>query len=148
MKLISIKRDDFLLWSKFRRAIYPITSHDIDLKEIEDIYLSDIWQCWFVEREGGHRIGLVELSLRNIVDGCVSSPVPYIEGLYLIETERTKGRGTEIIKMVQTWCQEQGYSELGTDAELNNTRAQKFYEKLGFELVDRVVEYKLELPRT
>lgn len=148
MKLISIKRDDFSLWSKFRRAIYPITSHVVDLKEIENIFLSETWHCWFVEREDGQRVGLVELSLRNIVDGCVGSPVPYLEGLYLIETERGKGRGTEVVEMIKVWCQEKGYSELGTDAELKNIDAQKFYEKLGFELVDRVVEYRLEFPRT
>ncbi len=148
MKLITIKRDDFSLWSKFRGEIYPLINKDYDLKEIENISASDLWKCWFIENEDGQRIGLVELSLRNIVDGCLSSPVPYLEGLYIIEPERGKGRGTDVIGMIKLWCQEQGYSELATDAELTNIRAQKFYEKLGFEQVDRVVEYRLELPKT
>ena len=142
-----ISRKDFSLWSKFRNEIYPKISRDLDLKEMENIFGSELWKCWFIEREDGKRIGLVELSLRNIVDGCVSSPVPYLEGLYLTETERGKSRGTEVIEMIKLWCQEHGYSELATDAELTNTRAQKFYEKLGFEQVDQVVAYRLELPK-
>lgn len=148
MKLIPISRDDFSVWSQFRGEIYPTLSCDFDLKEMDSIFESELWNCWFIEREDGERIGLVELSLRNIVDGCLSSPVPYLEGLYLTATERGKGRGTEIIEMIKLWCQEHGYSELATDAELTNTRAQKFYEELGFEQVDRVVEYRLELQKT
>ncbi len=148
MKLVPVSKDDFVLWSQFRSAIYPIISRDYDLKEMEIVFGSELWNCWFVEREDGEFIGLVELSLRNIVDGCLSSPVPYIEGLYLIVTERGKGRGAEVIEMVKAWCNARGYSELATDAELTNTRAQVFYEKLGFEQVDRVVEYRLGLKKT
>jgi aminoglycoside 6'-N-acetyltransferase I len=148
MKLVSILRDDFSLWSQFRSEIYPILTRDFDLKEMETICGSELWNCWFIERENGERIGLVELSLRNIVDGCLSNPVPYLEGLYLIKTERGKGRGTEVIELIKLWCLEHGYSELATDAELTNIRAQEFYEKLGFEQVDRVVEYRLQLKKT
>ncbi len=148
MKLTPILQEDFTLWSKFRSEIYPLLRPDFDSKEMEQIFHSDLWHCWFVEREDGERIGLVELSLRNIVDGCLSSPVPYLEGLYLIETERRKGRGTRVIEMIIIWCQEHGYLELATDAEFTNICAQEFYQKLGFEQVDRIVEYKLKLQET
>ena len=145
MKLVPIAKDDFSDWAQFRSQIYPVRSRDLDLKEMESIFGSEFWKCWFIEHKDGERIGLVELSFRNIVDGCSSSPVPYLEGLYLIESKRGKGRGTQVIEMIKRWCREQGYSELATDAELVNTSAQEFYEKLGFEQVDRVVAYRLEL---
>jgi aminoglycoside 6'-N-acetyltransferase I len=148
MKLVPIKRNEFSLWIQFRSKIYPLISDEYNLKEIENIFDSELWYCWLIEREDGIRIGLVELSLRNIVDGCLGSPIPYLEGLYLDEKERNKGRGTEVIEMIKLWCQSNGYSELATDVELTNIRAQKFYEKLGFERVDRVVEYRLELKKT
>lgn len=148
MKLIPISRDNFSTWSQFRSEIYSGLSREFDLKEMDSIFESEQWHCWFIEREDGERIGLVELSLRNIVDGCLSSPVPYLEGLYLTATERGKGRGTTIIEMIKDWCQEHGHSELATDAELTNTRAQSFYEQLGFEQVDRIVEYRFELRKT
>ncbi|RJQ70305.1 MAG: GNAT family N-acetyltransferase [Desulfobacteraceae bacterium] len=148
MKLVPINRNEFSIWMQFRSKIYPLISHEYDLKEIENIFVSELWHCWFIEREDNIRIGLVELSLRNIVDGCLGSPIPYLEGLYLDEEERSKGRGSEVIEMIKRWCQSNGYSELATDVELTNIRAQKFYEKLGFEQVDRVVEYRLELKKT
>lgn len=122
-------------------------SEGYDAAEMENIYDSELWRCWFIEREEGYPIGLVELSLRNIVDGCLGSPVPYLEGLYITEAERSKGMGTEVIELIKQWCRDQGYSELATDAELSNTQAQRFYEKLGFEQVDQVVEYKLDIKK-
>jgi aminoglycoside 6'-N-acetyltransferase I len=148
MKLVPIERSEFSLWSKFRTIVYPILDSDYDLNEIEKIFRSEFWHCWFIEREDGERTGLVELSLRNIVDGCLSSPVPYIEGLYIIESDRNKGIGEQVIEIIKNWSRERGYTELATDAELSNSRAQRFYERLGFETVDQVVEYRLELGKT
>lgn len=148
MKLSPITKDEFSLWSKYRSEIYPLLSREYDLKEMGFIYSSDVWRCWFIESMDGERIGLVELSLRNVVDGCLSSPVPYLEGLYLVESERGKGLGARVIELLKRWCHENGYSELATDTELSNLRAQEFYEKLGFVLVDRVVEYRLEIDKT
>jgi aminoglycoside 6'-N-acetyltransferase I len=47
--------------------------------------------------------------------------------------------------MIITWCKEQGYTELATDAQIINTDAHRFYKSTGFEETDRVVEYRLEL---
>ena len=145
MQLMPIQRDDFPLWSRFRNEVYSMLSHDFDQQEMESIFCSEFWHCWFIQREDGECIGLVELSLRNIVDGCLSSPVPYLEGLYLTKSERGQGQGRKVIEMIKLWCREHGYTELGTDTELFNIEAQTFYQKLGFEEVDRVVEYRLEL---
>ncbi len=65
--------------------------------------------------------------------------------IYLTESERSKGCGTEVIAMIKRWCREHGYAELGTDTELTNIRAQQFYEHNGFEQVDRIVAYRLDL---
>ncbi|MDJ0621871.1 MAG: GNAT family N-acetyltransferase [Desulfocapsaceae bacterium] len=145
MKLVAISQLDFPLWARFRSEIYPLLSEEFNTTEMSSILRNDLWHCWFIENDDGERIGLVELSLRNIVDGCLSSPVPYIEGLYLIETQRGRGSGARVIEMIKQWCYKYGYTELATDAELTNVRAQQFYEKIGFEEVDRVVEYRFDM---
>lgn len=145
MKLVPIEKNDFPVWAQFRAEIYPLISRDYDLREMETVFASELWYCWFISGEEGEKIGLVELSLRNIVDGCLSSPVPYLEGLYLVPSKRGMGRGAKVIEMIINWCRNHGYTEFATDAELSNARAQQFYEKLGFEKVDQVVEYKITI---
>jgi len=145
MKLIPIKQQDFQLWGQYRLALYSAQKEEDNESEMGAIHQDDNWFCRFIENDAGKVIGMVELSLRNIVDGCSSSPVPYLEGLYLEEAERGKGLGAQILQMLIDWCKGQGYTEFATDAEIVNQRAQMFYENAGFEVIDRVVEYRLEL---
>ena len=70
---------------------------------------------------------MVELSSRNIVDGCLSSPVAYIEGLYIEEKHRGKGAGKAAMIAIQNWCKQKGFAELATDTELENLKAQFFF---------------------
>jgi aminoglycoside 6'-N-acetyltransferase I len=106
---------------------------------------SDQWYCRFIKNEAGEVLGLLEISIRNIVDGCISSPVPYIEGLYLYPQYRNQGHGTDVLKMIAAWYRDRGYTELATDARLDNTSALAFYKSAGFEETDRVVEFRLDL---
>jgi aminoglycoside 6'-N-acetyltransferase I len=148
MKLRSVNRNEFSLWSKYRKSLYSELDDDYDQEEMKNIFDSDSWLCQFVEDNDGKLIGLVELSFRNIADGCLSTPVPYLEGFYLVENKRNKGLGKKIIQLLVDWCKEHGYTELATDTELKNERAQRFYEKLGFKEIDRIVEYKIEISKT
>ncbi len=128
-----------------RKDLYRTLGDEYHLQEMENIFESDIWYCRFIEDENIQIIGLVELSSRNVVDGCLSSPVAYLEGLYLKSEYREKGLGKEVIKIILNWCREEGFSELATDTELTNTKAQNFYKTIGFQETDRVVEFRIEV---
>ncbi len=145
MKLIPINKNEFPLWEKMRKDLYRTLDDIYRLQEMENIFESDIWYCRFIEDKNIQIIGLVELSSRNIVDGCLSSPVAYLEGLYLKPEYREKGLGKEVIKIILNWCREEGFSELATDTELTNIKAQNFYKTIGFQETDRVVEFRIEV---
>ena len=66
-----------------REKVYSLHDdefHEIEMKKILD---SSDWFCYFLTSENNQILGMVDLSSRNIVDGCLSSPVAYLEGLYL-----------------------------------------------------------------
>ncbi len=148
MKLVPINRNAFPLWKQMREDLYGSLNNDYHAKEMENIFVSDVWFCNFLADENNQVIGLVELSSRNIVDGCLSSPVAYLEGLYLRPEHRGKGLGKEVIRIIIKWCMVEGFSELATDTEITNKKAQRFYESMGFEEVDRVVEYRMKINET
>ena len=145
MKLIDIDKADFDLWKIMRTELYSGVDDLFHEQEMLAIHKNRNWICRFIANDDGRKIGLVELSLRNIVDGCLSSPVAYLEGLYLAPDYRGQGVGKEVIKILLSWCTSEGLKELATDTELKNEKAQKFYQSIGFEEVDRVVEYRLEI---
>ena len=131
-----------------RGELYGSLSNDFHKEEMEKIFNSSEWYCRFIKDSNDRVLGFFELSYRNMVDGCLSSPVAYIEGLYLRSEFRGKGLGKQVIEAVLSWCRERGFSELATDTELRNTKAQDFFQSVGFEETYRVVEYRIEINKT
>lgn len=131
-----------------RGSLYNALVDEFHDQEMESILNNNDWYCRFVEIENGQKVGLVEVSIRNIVDGCLSSPVAYLEGLYIKPEHRNRGIGKQVIAELLEWCAAQGFKEFATDAEIENVKAQKLYESLGFEEVDRVVSYRFRIQKT
>jgi len=66
-----------------REDVYRSLDDEFHEQEMKQIFVSDDWFCYFLGDGNNQITGFVELSSRNIVDGCLSSPVAYLEGLYL-----------------------------------------------------------------
>ena len=88
---------------------------------------------------------LLELSLRPFADGCKSSPILYIEGIFIAEHLRGQGFGQKLVAFTKKYAAELGCSELASDAEISNVDSQSFHEKVGFEETGRVVLYRMAL---
>ena len=140
-----IDRAHFPQWKRMRGELYASLDDEFHLKEMEEISQRTDWICRFIVNAEKEIIGLLELSSRNVVDGCLSSPVAYLEGLYLEPGHRGRGYGCSVLEKVVNWCRQNGFSELATDTELNNAAAQAFYTSFGFEEQDRVVVFRMAI---
>jgi aminoglycoside 6'-N-acetyltransferase I len=85
------------------------------------------------ERQSGQLGGFVSFSLRAWAEGCDSTPVPYIEGWWVAPDLRRTAVGRALVSAVEAWCREHGYSELGSDVELDNAPSLEAHDALGFE---------------
>src|SRR3954464_1115477 len=69
-----------------------------------------------VAREAGTVIGFAEASIRrDHVNGCETSPVAFIEGLYVKPEHRRRGIARALIGAIESWAREQGLEELASD---------------------------------
>ena len=97
-------------------------------------------QKGFVARAEETFIGFIQLSLRtDYVEGTASSPVLYLEGLYVEPDWRLRGVAGELIRKATEWGLQMGCNEMASDAELNNTGSIEFHKAMGFREVNRVV---------
>ena len=145
MKLLPIKENQFALWKEMREDVYGSLEDEFHEKEMKQIFSSDDWFCYFLENENGQITGFAELSSRNIVDGCLSSPVAYLEGLYLKKEYRGMGQGREAMNAIKNWCKNKGFTELGMDTELANINAQKFFKAMGLQETYRIVQFRTRI---
>lgn len=96
----------------------------------------------YLARSSGQYIGFIEMSLRfDYVEGSHSSPVGYIEGIYVAQSYRKQGISRKLVEAGEAWARAQGCSELASDTELANIDSQQFHQKLGFAEANRIVSY-------
>ena len=91
-------------------------------------------------------LGLAEAAIRtDYVNGAQSSPVGFLEGLYVVPHARRKGVARALVAEVSQWARASGCSELASDAALANAASQAVHRALGFEETERVVFFRKQL---
>ncbi|MFE9324947.1 aminoglycoside 6'-N-acetyltransferase [Nocardia sp. NPDC052278] len=112
--------------------------------EVEETYDGDRTAAAFLARgEDGTAIGFSEATLRTeYVNGCDSSPVAFLEGIYVEPNQRRSGAARALCAAVEEWGRELGCTELGSDALTDNSLGHELHKGLGFEERERVIYYR------
>ena len=85
-------------------------------------------------------VGFAQCGLRHdYVEGTGSSPVGYLEGIFLRDEYRTKGYGRELLAACEKWAEEKGCSEFASDCEMDNDVSFQFHMNLGFIEANRII---------
>ena len=88
-------------------------------------------------------IGFAEATLRcDYVNGCATSPVAFLEGIYVQPGWRRCGVARQLCNAIEQWAAGVGCSEFASDTEFENTAAQQMHLALGFQETERVVYYR------
>jgi GNAT superfamily N-acetyltransferase len=95
--------------------------------------------------DGGGVGGFVSVCVRPWADGCVSAPVPFVEGWYVAERLRRRGVGRALIEAAEAWAVQAGFVELGSDALLENAVSLEAHRRLGFEPTEQLQYFRKEL---
>jgi aminoglycoside 6'-N-acetyltransferase I len=100
-------------------------------------------------RAGAEIIGFIEVGLRSHAQGCDGRrPVGFIEGWGVDATYRGRGVGKRLMDAAEDWARGQGCTELASDTWQKTPSSQRAHLALGFEEVDRVVNYRKPLRQT
>ena len=100
----------------------------------------------FLYREQGKAVGFAQCQLRHdYVEGTETSPVGYLEGIYIREGARRQGIARRLLSACESWAKAQGCKEFASDCELDNTDSQHFHRAVGFEEANRIVAYVKKL---
>ena len=103
---------------------------------------SDKHKHFLVQNETGEYLGLINLSLRSdYVQSASSTPVAYVEGIYVKPKYRKQGVTKALVEQAEKWANEQGCQELASDAKLSNLVSQKFHKSLGSYKTGVIVHY-------
>ncbi|MEG6508558.1 aminoglycoside 6'-N-acetyltransferase [Methyloligella sp. 2.7D] len=142
MQIIRCSPDTLDAWLGLRAQLWP-DSRETHRKEAEALLARADAAAFLALREDGEALGFAEVALRHdYVNGCKTSPVAFLEGLFVAGDARGQGRARALVAAVEAWVAEQNVSELASDVLLNNKASQKMHQSLGFQETERVVFYR------
>lgn len=90
-------------------------------------------------------VAFVEVSIRDWAEGCMTRPVGYLEGWYVAPEHRQSGIGRRLIQAAESWAQQRGCTEMGSDADLWNQVSHAAHRSLGYVEVGRSVLFSKRL---
>jgi aminoglycoside 6'-N-acetyltransferase I len=133
-----------------RARLWPEASRDEHREEVRAILAglprSTLPLVIFVAEDADRVIGFVEVGLRSHADGCdPTRPCGFIEGWYVAAEHRRRGVGRLLMDRAEAWAREQGSTELASDTEIQNQISQHAHAALGFEVVDRCVNFRKKI---
>ena len=141
MQIEKCGTDQLSQWVALRIALWPDEDADQITREAPGMLIQPDLLV-LVAREGDAVIGFAEAAIRrDYVNGCETSPVAFVEGIYVAPQQRRRGVAKAMIAAIEVWAQQQGLRELASDALLDNAQSQAMHEALGFAETERVVYF-------
>lgn len=131
-------------WLALREMLWPDSTREDHAVEMARVAEDPFRFGQFLARDGaGARLGFAEVSLRtDYVNGTESSPVAFIEGLFVLPHARRRGVAGALMAEVVAWARARGCRELASDALLDNIGSHAMHAALGFAETERVVYFR------
>ncbi|MFZ6742461.1 aminoglycoside 6'-N-acetyltransferase [Undibacterium sp. JH2W] len=138
---------DQVAWLELRQQLWPENTMEGHLLEMSELLqLPDRFAQFIEYDESGLALGMIEVSLRSdYVNGTESSPVAFLEGLFVLPQARKRGVARILLAEAELWAKRMRASEFASDALLENTVSHDMHAALGFVETEEVVYFKKSL---
>ena len=100
----------------------------------------------FIRYADDQPVGFAQCGLRrDYVEGTDSTPVGYLEGIFVKAEYRNRGYARELLSACETWAKDSGCTEFASDCELDNALSLGFHMAAGFTEANRVICFRKDI---
>ena len=100
----------------------------------------------FIRYADDRPAGFAQCGLRrDYVEGTDSTPVGYLEGIFVKAEYRNRGYARELLSACETWAKDSGCTEFASDCELDNALSLKFHMAAGFTEANRIICFRKDI---
>ncbi len=145
MRIRPFHESDFNDWLRLSAALFPEHTPAELAPWMRQFRTREDGEVFIACRDDGTICGFVEVAARPYADGCDTSPVGFIEAWFVDPDMRRAGVGRALLDAAEDWARKRGYSEMASDALLDNTISHRAHEGAGYIEVERAVRYRKPL---
>jgi aminoglycoside 6'-N-acetyltransferase I len=143
VRIAPATRADAGEWCALRSALWPDTSQPEHEEDIGSALADEETFNVMARSSDGKALGFAEATLRHdYVNGTKTSPVVFLEGIYVVPEARGEGVARALVAAIEAWGRDRGCTEFASDAPIGNEASQAMHAALGFEETQRVVYFR------
>lgn len=142
----SVHADDHLEWLRMRDRLWP-SETAAHAQTVADFLATPPKNSatFVLTRPDGKLGGFIEVGQRHYAEGCNTSPVGYLEGLYIDPDLRDQGWSRRLVATAEGWARSQGCREMASDCLLHNTQSLAMHLAIGYDEVERIICFRKAL---
>lgn len=119
--------------------LWPDNAVDTMYYDLGKIMVSEE-SVFFLAYRDDTAVGFAQCQLHHdYVEGTSSSPVGYLEGIYVRAEDRKLGFASQLMQACEEWARSEGCTEFASDCEIDNADSLAFHLKLGFKEANRII---------
>lgn len=125
--------------------LWPDNSLPELVSDFNELFLSERAAVFLIVCNG-EPAGFGQCQLRyDYVEGTQTSPVGYLEGIFVKPEYRRRGYARRLLSACEQWAKSMGCREFASDCELDNEDSLRFHLKTGFLEANRIICFTKEL---
>ena len=133
------EKDDLDILANLAVLIWNNSTIDTLFHEFSEMITRENVQC-FLKLENNTPVGFAQCSLRyDYVEGTETTPVGYLEGIFVKEEFRNRGYAKELLAACETWAKDKGCREFASDCEIDNIDSFCFHKAMNFTESNRII---------
>ena len=140
--IVKVTKENQNIWAELCVSLWPNHTAESFIQERNN----NNYQNEFLFMVKDEAAAFISLSLRNdYVEGTKTSPVGYLEGIYVKPKFRNQGIAKELVEYAKKWFAKKGCSELASDCLIENEVSRKFHNRIGFKEVNTIVCFTMKI---
>lgn len=138
-------KEDIVVIAELALLMWSDNSLEDLMNEFSQLLLGGEAQ-FFLKYENNMPVGFAQCQLRHdYVEGTQTSPVGYLEGIFVKEGFRHKGYAGELLAECENWARQNGCKEFASDCELDNDSSFQFHKAMNFTEANRIICFSKKL---
>jgi len=139
MSIIIATKDHIKEWTNMALALFPESTFEEEFALNQEI-LTLQNEIGVLYQKDNLYVGYMHLSIRNdYVNGTDTSPVVFVEAIYVSPDYRKQGIATAFINYAEKYAKEKGITQLASDCLIENQASENFHKRCGFIEKERVI---------
>ena len=139
MSIVHVSEKNLKEYVDLAMLLFPDEDYSEEYEMYKEAFKTDKEMGYLYQADNKY-VGMMHLSIRSdYVNGTDTSPVLYLEAIYVLSEYRKSGIARKFIEFAEETAKQKGITQLASDCLLENHASELFHKSCGFREEERVI---------